>query len=145
VSDAYVLADPALGEHVADWHAGASPAPAGTVTRLGARAWALATPQYRTSFAENATLVRGILTVAVVRHRAAWTNVVRRFVRDLAERRQPPATAWRRGRLLMHEEPAQAATATDCRPLGAHKLATLLADLATPRPRVTARILGCRA
>jgi len=59
VSDPYVVDDPALGERVADWYTGASLARAGTVTRLGASAWALRTPDYPKSFAHNAILVRG--------------------------------------------------------------------------------------
>lgn len=80
---------------------------------------------------------RGILADAVVLHRPPWKNFVRRFVRDLAERRKPPLTLWRRGRLLMHDEPAMVATATakGCRPLDARELATLLADLATTPTR----------
>jgi threonine/homoserine/homoserine lactone efflux protein len=54
---------------------------------------------------------RGILADAVVLHRAPWKNFVRRLARDLAERRKPPLTLWRRGRLLMHAEPAMVATA----------------------------------
>ena len=75
---------------------------------------------------------RGILADAVVLHRAPWKNFVRRFARDLAERRKPPVTLWRRGRILMHDEPAMVATATakGCRPVGARELAALLADLA---------------
>jgi uridine kinase len=77
---------------------------------------------------------RGVLADALVLHRAPWKNFVRRFARDLAERRKPPVTLWRRGRLLMHVEPEMVATATakGCRPVGARELATLLADLATP-------------
>jgi uridine kinase len=75
----------------------------------------------------------GILADAVVLHRAPWKNFVRRFARDLAERRKPPRTLWRRGRLLMHEEPhvVAEALAKGCRPVDARQLATLLADLAT--------------
>jgi uridine kinase len=75
----------------------------------------------------------GILADAVVLHRAPWKNFVRRFARDLAERRKPPRTLWRRGRLLMHEEPqiVAAALAKGCRPVDAGELARLLADLAT--------------
>ncbi len=75
---------------------------------------------------------RGILADAVVLHRAPWKNFVRRFVRDLAERRKPPHTLWQRGRLLMHAEPAMiaAATAKGCRPVDAHALAALLRGLA---------------
>jgi len=75
---------------------------------------------------------RGVLADAVVLHRAPWKNFVRRFARDLAERRKPPVTLWRRGRLLMHGEPEMVATATakGCRPIGARGLSALLQDLA---------------
>jgi uridine kinase len=75
---------------------------------------------------------RGILADAVVLRRTPWKNFVRRFARDLAERRKPPATLWRRGLLLMHVEPAMVASsaAKGCRPVGARELAALLADLA---------------
>jgi uridine kinase len=77
---------------------------------------------------------RGLLADAVVLHRAPWKNFVRRFSRDLVERRKPPATLWRRGRLLMHAEPAlvAAAEAKGCRRVDAHGLAALLSHLATP-------------
>jgi len=75
---------------------------------------------------------RGILADAVVLHRAPWKNFIRRFARDLAERRKPPATLWRRGRLLIHDEPAMVATAAarGCRQLNARDLGDLLARLA---------------
>lgn len=76
---------------------------------------------------------RGILADAVVLHRAPWKNFVRRFARDLAERRKPPITLWRRGRLLMHAEPAMVASAEakGCRRVDARALAALLAALAS--------------
>lgn len=79
---------------------------------------------------------RGILAEAVVLQRAPWKNFVRRLARDLAERRKPPLTLWRRGRLLMAEEPALVATAVarGCRPLDARGLSALLAELAAPVP-----------
>jgi uridine kinase len=75
---------------------------------------------------------RGLLADAVVLTRAPWKNFVRRLARDLAERRKPPATLWRRGRLLMAVEPAMVATAAakGCRCLDARALADLLASLA---------------
>ena len=75
---------------------------------------------------------RGLLADAVVLTRAPWKNFVRRFARDLAERRKPPRTLWQRGRLLMAAERAMVATAArkGCRCLDAHGLATLLTDLA---------------
>jgi uridine kinase len=77
---------------------------------------------------------RGILADAVVLTRAPWKNFVRRFARDLAERRKPPRTLWQRGRMLMGVEPAMVATAASkgCRRLDAHGLATLLTVLAHP-------------
>jgi uridine kinase len=80
----------------------------------------------------DALRARGLLADAVVLTRAPWKNFVRRFARDLAERRKPPVTLWRRGRLLMAVEPAMVATAAGkgCRRLDAHGLATLLHDLA---------------
>ena len=79
---------------------------------------------------------RGILADAVVLMRRPWKNFVRRFARDLAERRKPPGTLWQRGRLLMAVEPAMVATAAGkgCRRLDAHGLATLLTTLARPAP-----------
>ena len=76
---------------------------------------------------------RGILADAVVLQRAPWKNFVRRFARDLAERRKPPVTLWRRGRRLMHEERhlVGVALAKGCRPVDAGELARLLGDLAT--------------
>jgi uridine kinase len=81
---------------------------------------------------------RGILADAVVLHRSPWKNFGRRFVRDLVERRKPPLTLWRRGRLLMQVEPAMVATATakGCRPVDAHELAALLSGLAAQRSTV---------
>ena len=76
---------------------------------------------------------RGLLADAVVLRRAPWKNFVRRFARDLAERRKPPVTLWRRGRLLMREEPhlVAVATAKGCRPIDARGLEQLLSNLAT--------------
>ncbi|MDA8435488.1 MAG: ATP-binding protein [Actinomycetales bacterium] len=74
----------------------------------------------------------GILADAVVLHRSPWKNFVRRFTRDLRERRKPPLTLWRRGRLLMRDEPRLVADATakGCRPVSAHELAAVLLRLA---------------
>ncbi len=70
----------------------------------------------------------GMLGDAVVLVRAPWKNFVRRLARDLAERRKPPLTLWRRGRLLMHQEQGvvDAAVAKGCRPVTAAELAALL-------------------
>ncbi len=83
----------------------------------------------------EACRARGILADAVVLHRAPWKNFLRRLARDLRERRKPPHTLWRRGRILMRTEPARvaAAEARGCRPVSAHELSTLLAVLAQGR------------
>jgi uridine kinase len=74
---------------------------------------------------------RGLLADAVVLHRAPWKNFVRRFARDLAERRKPPVTLWRRGRILMAVERDVVRGACDrgCRPVEAAELAALLRRL----------------
>lgn len=78
----------------------------------------------------------GLLADAVVLHRAPWRNFVRRFTRDLRERRKPPHTLWRRGRLLMRDEPRLVAhaAALGCRRVGAHELAVVLRRLAVGAP-----------
>ncbi|MGE3810109.1 MAG: uridine kinase [Candidatus Nanopelagicales bacterium] len=74
---------------------------------------------------------RGLLADAVVLHRAPWKNFVRRFARDLAERRKPPATLWRRGRILMgvERDVVQSACDRGCRAVEAAELAALLRRL----------------
>ncbi len=74
---------------------------------------------------------RGLLADAVVLHRTPWKNFVRRFARDLKERRKPPLTLWQRGRLLMAAEPGIVAEACahGCRRVSATELADLLHDL----------------
>jgi uridine kinase len=74
---------------------------------------------------------RGLLADAVVLHRAPWKNFVRRFARDLAERRKPPATLWRRGRILMavERDVVQHACDRGCRAVEAAELAALLRRL----------------
>lgn len=74
---------------------------------------------------------RGLLGDAVVLHRTPWKNFVRRLVRDLKERRKPPVTLWRRGRLLMAAEPGIVAEACahGCRRVSASELSDLLHDL----------------
>jgi uridine kinase len=76
---------------------------------------------------------RGILADAVVLQRAPWKNFLRRLARDLAERRKPPVTLWRRGWILMRSEPALVAACVErgCRPLDARALTELLRDLAS--------------
>lgn len=74
---------------------------------------------------------RGLLADAVVLHRTPWKNFVRRFARDLKERRKPPHVLWQRGRILMAAEPGivQAACDRGCRQVSASELAALLRDL----------------
>lgn len=74
---------------------------------------------------------RDLLGDAVVLVRAPWKNFVRRFARDLAERRKPPHVLWQRGRLLMAAERGVVAEAVakGCRPVGAGELSRLLATL----------------
>lgn len=71
---------------------------------------------------------RDLLADAVVLHRAPWKNFVRRLARDLAEHRKPPLTLWRRGRLLMAQEPriVADACARGCRTVDASGLHALL-------------------
>ena len=75
----------------------------------------------------------GILADAVVLHRAPWKNFVRRFIRDLLERRKPPRTLWHRGRVLMRTESAlvAAAEARGCRRVSAAELTVLLTRLSS--------------
>jgi uridine kinase len=75
---------------------------------------------------------RGILSDALVLHRAPWKNFVRRLTRDVLERRKPPLTLLRRGRLLMRDEARAVAAATErgARPVSAHELAVTLHRLA---------------
>lgn len=74
---------------------------------------------------------RDLLADAVVLHRTPWKNFVRRFARDLKERRKPPLTLWQRGRLLMAAEPGIVADACShgCRRVSAGELTDLLHGL----------------
>jgi uridine kinase len=74
---------------------------------------------------------RRLLADAVVLHRTPWKNFVRRFARDLKERRKPPRTLWQRGRLLMAAEPGIVADACarGCRRVSAGELSDLLRGL----------------
>ncbi|HSK27936.1 MAG TPA: uridine kinase [Jiangellales bacterium] len=74
---------------------------------------------------------RGILAEAIVLHRPPWKNFTRRLVRDLVERRKPPLTLVRRGRLLMAAEAAvvRRQVALGCRPYDAQRLRRTLAAL----------------
>lgn len=74
---------------------------------------------------------RGILAEAIVLRRAPWKNFARRLVRDLVERRKPPLTLLRRGRLLMaaEAEVLRRQVALGCRPYDAHRLRRVLAAL----------------
>lgn len=48
---------------------------------------------------------RGLLALAACVRNRPWLTFARRLTRDLAERRKPPATLWRRGHLLRRAEP----------------------------------------
>ncbi len=48
---------------------------------------------------------RGLLARAWSVHHRPWVTFVRRLTRDLAERRKPPLTLWRRGHALRRAEP----------------------------------------
>ena len=48
---------------------------------------------------------RGLLAQAWCVRNHPWLTFVRRLVRDLAERRKPPLTLWRRGHVLRRAEP----------------------------------------
>ena len=74
---------------------------------------------------------RGILAEAIVLHRAPWKNFARRLVRDLVERRKPPLTLLRRGRLLMaaEAEVVRRQVALGCRPYDVRRLRRVLAAL----------------
>lgn len=48
---------------------------------------------------------RGLLAHAACVRNRPWLTFARRLVRDLAERRKPPVTLWRRGHLLRQAEP----------------------------------------
>lgn len=53
---------------------------------------------------------RGLLAEAWCVRNGPWTTFFRRLVRDLAERRKPPLTLWRRGHVLRRAEPGIVAT-----------------------------------
>lgn len=48
---------------------------------------------------------RGLLAHAWSVHHRPWVTFLRRLTRDLAERRKPPLTLWRRGHVLRRAEP----------------------------------------
>jgi uridine kinase len=48
---------------------------------------------------------RGLLAQAWSVHHRPWVTFFRRLTRDLAERRKPPLTLWRRGHVLRRAEP----------------------------------------
>jgi uridine kinase len=77
---------------------------------------------------------RGLLAAAIcVRHHRLVT-FVRRFQRDLRERRKPPLTLLRRGLLLLKDDPqvVRRCIAAGCEPLHAHaarqKIESMLAE-----------------
>lgn len=53
---------------------------------------------------------RGVLAEAWCVRNRPWTTFARRLARDLAERRKPPLTLWRRGHVLRRAEPGIVAT-----------------------------------
>ncbi len=71
----------------------------------------------------------GLLADAIVMVRSPWKNFLRRFARDLSERRKPPLVLWHRGRLLMRHEAAVVEEQVDsgCRPLDARAARAALA------------------
>lgn len=79
---------------------------------------------------------RGLLLDAIVVRRDRWKNLVRRFARDLRERRKPPATIVRRGMHLYHREAAILghAMGQGCRPLDARQTRAALAGYRTGHP-----------
>jgi uridine kinase len=79
---------------------------------------------------------RGLLADCVLLHRPAWRNFVQRLVRDIRDHREPVPVLWRRGRLLMADEPRIVAEAIGhgCRPVTPGELSTMLAGLAAPQP-----------
>jgi uridine kinase len=80
---------------------------------------------------------REILADAIVVQRKPWKNLVRRLVRDLAERRKPPLTLIRRGLALWRAERSvlRRQVALGCRPLNAAEVRRALAALAVEPQR----------
>ena len=80
---------------------------------------------------------RGLLAQAWCIRNSPWKTFGRRLVRDLAERRKPPLTLWRRGHVLRRAEPGivAAQSALGATPLTAkeaeQRAATLAVDPST--------------
>ena len=81
---------------------------------------------------------RGLLAHAWSVHHRPWVTFVRRLTRDLAERRKPPMTLWRRGHVLRRAEPGIVAAqeALGAEPVRAKVAERMAADLLARRPDV---------
>ncbi|WP_151526192.1 uridine kinase family protein [Serinicoccus kebangsaanensis] len=90
---------------------------------------------------------RGLLAGAwCIRHHP-WLTFTRRLARDLAERRKPPMTLWRRGHVLRRAEPGivSAQRSLGAEPMTAREAETRARGLPqdpSPRPRQTDRGAG---
>lgn len=85
---------------------------------------------------------RGLLAQAWCVRNRPWTTFWRRLVRDLAERRKPPLTLWRRGHVLRRAEPGIVA---EQQALGAEPLTAQQAEQRVPdllRHRSTSKGAG---
>lgn len=87
---------------------------------------------------------RGLLAHAWSVHHRPWVTFVRRLTRDLAERRKPPMTLWRRGHVLRRAEPGIVAAqqALGAEPVRAKVAERRAGDLLTVRAPVTGRPQG---
>lgn len=77
---------------------------------------------------------RGLLAAAWCVRNSPWKTFGRRLARDLAERRKPPLTLWRRGHVLRRAEPSIVAShqALGALPLTAKEAEQLALGLCTP-------------
>lgn len=81
---------------------------------------------------------RGLLAAAWCIRNRPWLTFTRRLVRDLAERRKPPVTLWRRGHVLRRAEPGivDAQAALGAEPMTAREAERLCPGLVdADRPR----------
>ncbi|MFK5646469.1 uridine kinase [Ornithinimicrobium sp. LYQ121] len=89
---------------------------------------------------------RGLLAHAWCVRNRPWLTFGRRLVRDLAERRKPPLTLWRRGLLLRRAEPGIVAAqqALGAEPVTAHEAERRVEELVQPgaQDRRTTRGVG---
>lgn len=78
---------------------------------------------------------RGLLAGAWCVHHRPWVVFARRLARDLAERRKPPLTLWRRGHALRRAQPGIVAAhrALGAEPVRARVAERLAGDLLEPR------------